>query len=96
MIVAIRDQVIILKEKEEEKKSQGGLFMPTTSASNKNVTGKVVQVGSGRVTMNGSVVPLDVKSGDKVLFNPNMATEADDEGNTYYVLREDNILAVWR
>jgi chaperonin GroES len=93
-VVPIRDQVIVSKEKEDEKRSSGGLYMPTIEK--KNATGTVLRAGSGRVTMSGHVVPLDVKEGDKVLFNPNMATEAQDGDTTVYVLREDNILAVWR
>lgn len=95
MIVAIRDQVVIKREKEEEKRSRGGLYMPSLDTK-KNITGTVLSTGSGRVTMNGSVVALDVKAGDTVLFNPNMATEAEDGDTAVYILREDNVLCVWR
>jgi chaperonin GroES len=84
----IRDQVVVSKHKDEEKVSPGGIIHVSIS-TNKNVEGTVVAVGSGRVTMSGAVVPLEVKVGDKVLFNPSQAMEVQVDGHTVLVLRED-------
>jgi chaperonin GroES len=92
----IRDQVVVAKEKEGEKVSPGGIIHVSVSTTSKNVEGTVLAVGSGRVTMSGQVVPLDVKVGDKILFNPNMATEVQDDGKNFLVLREDAVLCVLR
>lgn len=89
----IRDFVAVRK-KEGVEKTPGGLII--SHVEEKNVTGEVVAVGSGRVTMNGSVVPLDVSVGDKVLFNKNLATEVKDGNDTVLVLREDQIICVIR
>lgn len=89
----IRDFIVVTKDSGPEK-SPGGLFIAHTEE--KNVTGTVVAVGSGRVTMNGSVIPLDVGVNDKVVFNKNMATEVKDGDNTFLVLREDQIICVLR
>jgi chaperonin GroES len=91
----IRDQIVVTKGKEEEKVSPGGLFMPTVGTS-KNVEGTVVTVGSGRVTMSGNIVPLEIKAGDKVLFNPSMANEVQVDGRTFFVMREDAVNALLR
>jgi chaperonin GroES len=89
----IRDQVVVSKQKEAEKISPGGIITPNMS-SNRNVEGTVVAAGSGRVTMSGNVVPLEVKTGDTVLFNPGQAIEVQNEGSTFFVLREDAVIVL--
>lgn len=94
-VVPLRDQVVVIKSIEEEKKTASGIIMPTISSStNRNVEGTVVAVGSGRITMNGSIIPLEVKVGDAVVFNPSMGTEIQADGTTYLVLREDNLFVL--
>lgn len=88
----IRDYLIVSRE-EQETTTPGGLYIPTT-IENKIITGTVLAVGSGRVTMNGSVVPLDVKVGDKVSFKRSLAEEVKDKRETYLLLREDGVLCV--
>jgi len=94
-IFPIRDQVVVTKEKDEEKRSPGGIIHVTVSAP-KYVSGTVVAVGSGRVTMSGNIVPLELQLGDQVLFNPNMATEVTDDTGTFFVIREDAVLSTLR
>lgn len=94
-IFPIRDQVVVTKEKDEEKRSAGGIIM-TSISTPKHIAGTVVTVGSGRVTMSGTVVPLEVQVGDTVYFNPSMATEMTDDNGTFYVLREDAVLSTLR
>lgn len=89
----IRDFIVVTKESGPEK-SAGGIFIAHTEE--KHVTGTVVAVGSGRVTMNGSVVPLDVNVNDKVVFNKNHATEVKDNNEVVYVLREDQVICILR
>ena len=97
-VFPVRDQVVVLKAKEEEKVSQGGIIQVSLGSSSptgpRHVEGTVVAVGSGRITMNGSIIPLEVKEGDKVVFNPSMATEIQSDGTTYLVLREDNLFVL--
>lgn len=89
----IRDFIVVTKD-EGPKQTASGLYLG--HAEEKNVSGTVIAVGSGRVTMNGSVVPLDVNVNDKVYFNKNLATEVKDGENTVLVLREDQIICVLR
>lgn len=91
----IRDQIVVTKGREEEKVSPGGIITVSVGTS-KNVEGTVITVGSGRVTMNGNIVPLEVKAGDKVLFNPSMANEVQVDGRNFFVIREDAINALLR
>lgn len=86
----IRDFIVVKKE-DAAQTTASGLFI--AHADEKNVKGTVVAVGSGRLTMSG-VVPLDVQTGDKVLFNKNNAIEVKDGNDTMLVLREDNVICV--
>lgn len=89
----LRDYVLVSKD-ESVKQTAGGLFIPDSASDEKVATGTVMSVGSGRVSANGVVVPLEVKVGQKVAFHRSMATEVKENGTTVLVLREDNILCV--
>ena len=84
---------IIVKRLEEESKTAGGIFIPET-AKEKPQRGEVIEVGNGKKTEDGKVLPLDVKKGDKVLFGKYAGTEIKVEGEEYLMMREDDILAV--
>ena len=62
----LHDRVII-KRLEEDKTSPGGILIPD-SAAEKPVRGEVMATGNGKLLENGTVRPLDVKVGDKILF----------------------------
>ena len=63
----LQDRVLV-KRLEEEAKTKGGIIIPD-SAKEKPIMGKVVATGKGKVRDDGSLAPLDVKKGDKVLFS---------------------------
>jgi chaperonin GroES len=84
---------IIVKRLEEETKTAGGIFIPET-AKEKPQRGEVIEVGNGKKTEDGKVLPLDVKKGDKVLFGKYAGTEIKLDGVEYLMMREDDILAV--
>jgi chaperonin GroES len=88
----LHDRVII-KRLEEERKSPGGIVIPDT-ATEKPIRGKVIAVGSGRITEKGEVRPLDIKKGDTVLFGKYSGTEVKVDGEDLVVMREDDIMAV--
>lgn len=88
----LHDRVVI-KRLEEERTSPGGIVIPDT-ATEKPMKGKVLAVGSGRITEKGEVRPLDVKKGDVVLFGKYSGTEVKLDGDELVVMREDDIMAV--
>ena len=88
----LHDRVVV-RRKEEEKMSSGGIVLPG-SAKEKPNQGEVVAIGSGRVLDNGENRPLDVKVGDIVVFGKYAGTELNYEGNDYLIMREDDILIV--
>ena len=88
----LQDRVIVKRVAEEEK-SKGGIIIPDT-AKEKPQEGKVVAVGKGKVAVDGTVRPLDVKAGDRILFGKYSGTEIKIDGEEHLILREDDILGV--
>ena len=88
----LHDRVIVKRVKEEEK-TKGGIIIPDT-AKEKPVEGKVVAVGKGKILENGSLQPLEVKKGDKILFGKYAGTEINIEGDEHLIMREDDIIAI--
>jgi chaperonin GroES len=88
----LQDRVLIKRVAEEEK-SKGGIIIPD-SAKEKPVEGEVVAAGPGRVQKDGSVRPLDVKKGDRVLFGKYSGSDVKVDGQEHLIMREDDILAV--
>ncbi len=84
---------IVVKRLEGESKTKGGIIIPD-SAKEKPIEGKVVAVGSGKVTKDGKVRPVDVKVGDTVLFGKYSGTEIKIDGEEHVLIREDDVLAV--
>ncbi len=89
----LQDRVLIERLEEMEEKSPGGIIIPDT-AKEKPIQGKVVAVGKGRVKEDGTVIPLDVKVGDKVIFSKYAGTEIKIDGKEYLIMREDDILGI--
>ncbi len=88
----LRDRVV-LKRIEEQEQKVGGIIIPDT-AKEKPQQGRVVAVGSGRLSDEGKVIPLDVKAGDTVLFGKYSGTEIKIDGVEYLIVREEEILGI--
>jgi chaperonin GroES len=88
----LRDRVLVTRLEEQEQRV-GGIIIPDT-AKEKPQQGKVVAAGSGRVSDKGVVQPLDIKTGDTVLFGKYSGTEIKIGGQDYLILREDEVLGV--
>ncbi|NIR27787.1 MAG: co-chaperone GroES [Gammaproteobacteria bacterium] len=88
----LHDRVVI-KRKEEERKSPAGIVIPDTAAE-KPMLGEVIAVGKGKILENGEVRPLDVAVGNQVLFGKYSGTEVKLNGEDVLVMREDDIMGV--
>ena len=83
----LHDRVII-KRKEVESKSAGGIVL-TGSAAEKSTRGEVIAVGNGRILENGEVRALDVKVGDQVIFNEGYGVKTEKiDGEEVLILSE--------
>jgi chaperonin GroES len=83
---------ILVKVSEAEEKTAGGILLPDT-AKEKPQVGEVVQVGSGKRNDDGSIQPMEVKVGDKVLYSKYAGTDIKLGSDDYVLLRESDILA---
>ena len=88
----LHDRVII-RRKEEETKTAGGIVIPD-SATEKPIRGEVIAVGNGKLLENGDVRPLDVKVGDTVVFGKYSGTEVKIGDEELLVMREEDIMGV--
>jgi chaperonin GroES len=88
----LRDRILV-KRLEEEEQRVGGIIIPDT-AKEKPQQGKVVAAGTGRITDEGAVLPLDVKAGDRILFGKYAGTEIKLDGEEYLIVREDEVLGI--
>ena len=88
----LHDRVLI-KRIEEQETVKGGIIIPD-SAKEKSQEGEVVAVGTGKTLENGSVTPLEVKKGDRILFGKYSGTEIKVDAQDYLILREDEIIGI--
>ena len=88
----LHDRVLI-EVLDTEEKTSGGIIIPDT-AKEKPSEGKVVAVGSGSKSDDGSVTALDVKSGDKILFGKWSGTEVTVDGKELLIMKESDILGI--
>jgi chaperonin GroES len=88
----LHDRIIVQRLEEGEQRI-GGIIIPDT-AKEKPQQGKVIAVGSGKAKDDGKRVPLDVKSGDTILFGKYSGQEIKLDGDEYLIMREDEVLAV--
>jgi len=84
---------VLVQPLEEKETKKGGIIIPDT-AKEKPQEGKVVALGTGKVDDNGKKVEFTVKSGDKVLISKYGGTEIKVDGESYLIMREDDILGI--
>ncbi len=88
----LQDRVIV-ERIEAVEKSAGGLFIPDT-AKEKPQEGKVIAVGKGKHREDGSMIAMDVKSGDRILFSKYAGSDVTLDGKEFIIMREDDILGI--
>ena len=88
----LQDRVLV-KRLEEQESVRGGIIIPDT-AKEKPQEGKVIAVGTGKVTEDGKRLGLDVKVGDKILFGKYSGSEVKLDDKEYLIMREEDALAI--
>jgi chaperonin GroES len=88
----LHDRVLIRRVDEEEK-SRGGIIIPDT-AREKPMEGEIVAAGPGARGEDGSLQPLDVKAGDRVLFGKWSGTEVKLDGEDLIIMKESDIMGI--
>ena len=89
----LHDRVLV-KRLDEQEQMRGGIIIPDT-AKEKPQQGEVIAVGEGKFREDGSRQPLDVKTGDRVLFGKYSGSEVKIDDEEYLIMREDEILGIF-
>lgn len=84
---------VAIMQEEAVEKTKSGILLPET-AKEKPSIGQVVAVGNGRVNNKGTVIPMEVKTGDSVIYNKYSGTKVSIEDKEYIILEESDILVV--
>ena len=88
----LHDRILVKRLAEGDEK-HGSIIIPD-SAKEKPQEGKVVAVGTGKVTEEGRKIPLDVKAGDRILFGKYSGSEVKLDGQEYLTMREEDVLGI--
>lgn len=86
-----RDRIVV-KVLDSETVSAGGIVIPD-AAKEKPSRGRVLSVGSGRLTQTGTVIPMEVKQNDMILFGQFAGQQVKVDGQEYLILKEDDVIA---
>ncbi|KRK64049.1 Co-chaperonin GroES (HSP10) [Companilactobacillus tucceti DSM 20183] len=92
MLKPLGDRVIVTVDKEEEK-TVGGIVL-ANNAKEKPQTAEVVAVGAGAVTEDGKKLPMNIKVGDKILFDKYAGSNVKYDDNEYLILHEKDVMAI--
>jgi chaperonin GroES len=88
----LHDRILVKREEEDEARA-GSIIIPDT-AKEKPQKGKVVAAGNGKVGDDGKRIPLDVKTGDRILFGKYSGSEVKIDDKEYLIMREEDVLAI--
>ena len=84
---------IVVRRVEEAETTRGGIIIPD-SAKDKPQEGEVIAVGRGKTNDEGKTFPLNVKTGDRILFGKYAGTEIKIDGEDFLIMREEEVLGV--
>ena len=91
-VIPLNDKMLI-ERVEADEKTIGGILLPDT-AKEKPKSGKVLELGEGKVLDSGKRLAFQVKKGDKVLFSSYAGNEITVDGKDFIIMTEDDILAI--
>ena len=88
----LHDRVLVRRVDEDEK-TKGGIIIPDT-AKEKPSEGEVLAAGPGARREDGTLQPMDVKKGDRILFNKWSGTEVKVDGEDLLIMKESDIMGI--
>jgi len=88
----LHDRVVV-RRLDQETRTAGGVIIPDT-AQEKPMEGEVVAAGTGARAEDGSITPMDVKKGDRILFGKWSGTEVKMNGEELLIMKESDIMGI--
>ena len=94
-LIPVNDKIIVKPLTKEEEVTEGGILLPDTVDSGKLMEGEVVSVGKGMYSANGTLIPVVVKEGDRVLYGQHaMAQEYTLDGDKLVIMSQNEVLSI--
>ena len=90
----LADRVVIEPQGEKEGKTKSGIYLPETVDKERPEQGKIIATGPGKLSDDGTRIPMSVKKGDMVLFTKYGPNEIKVDGKEYLIAKEEDILAI--
>jgi len=84
---------VVVKPIEAAELKKGGIIIPDT-AKEKPMEGEIMEVGTGRKTDEGKILPMEVNKGDRILYGKYSGTEVEVDGDELLIMRESDIFAI--
>ena len=93
----VNDKIVVKPNENKEEKTVGGIILPDTVQDGALVEGKVVAIGEGMYSANGTLIPVVVDVGDTILYNKNaMKAEHTIDGETYILMSVNEVMSIVR
>ena len=93
MVIKPLGDRVLVKPIEQEEVKRGGIIIPDT-AKEKPMEGEVISVGKGKTTDDGKLIPMEVKTGDRILYGKYSGTEVKLDGVEYLILHQEDIMGI--
>jgi chaperonin GroES len=92
----VNDKIVVKeKEKPTDEVTASGIILPDTVADGGLIEGKVVAVGEGMYSANGTIIPIAVNEGDTILYNKMaMKSEHKMDGETFIIMSQNEVMSV--
>ncbi len=87
------NRVVVKPHSEQEEVTAGGIIIPDT-AKEKPTKGTIVAAGPGSRAKDGSLIPMSVKEGDKIIYGKWGGNEIEVDGQEYLLMKEDDIYGI--
>ena len=85
---------VLVKPEEALKKTASGILIPDAAQKEKATRGVILAVGPGRVNDDGKLLPMSLRPGQKVYFNPGWESEIEIEGEKLHLIHESDVKAI--
>src|SRR3989338_7159176 len=85
---------VLVRPEEAMKKTASGIIIPDTAKQEKATRGVVLAVGPGRMNDDGKILPMSLRVGQKIYFNPGWESEIELDGEKLHLIHESDVKAI--
>ena len=85
---------VLVQPEEPMKKTASGILIPDTAKQEKATRGMILAVGPGRTNDDGKLIPMSLRPGQNVYFNPGWESEIEIDGEKLHLIHESDVKAI--